>query len=120
MNDRRALTAAYRATRYLVMLEGPLELRIGVHDEAAEARLTAATGGRHWALVTPCNPRSAALPAEENQKLYRQMQHELEALSQAWTPTLHRDPEGLWPDESGFLLVDPPPGRAADFGRRYR
>jgi hypothetical protein len=121
MNDRRALTAAYRAARYLVLLdEGPLELGIGVRSRAGEARLAAATGGQHWALVTPCNPGSAGLTDDENQRLYNRMRGELEAMSQAWKPTLHRDPLGLWPDEAGFLLIEPPPGRAAALGRLYR
>jgi hypothetical protein len=121
MSERRALAAAYLAARYLVLLdEGPLELRIGVRSQNAEARLAAATGGRHWAIVTPWNPRSLAIADEENQKLYRQMRGELEAMSQAWKPTLHRDPLGLWPDESGFLLIEPPPRRAAALGRLYR
>lgn len=121
MSEHRALAAAYRAARYLVLLEnGPLELRVGVRDEAAEARLAGATGARHWALITPCNPRSVTLAAEENRRLYVQMREELEARHQAWIPTLHRDPEGLWPDEPGFLLIDPPLERTADLGRRYQ
>jgi len=121
MNDRGALTAAYRAARYLVLLdEGALELGIGAYNEAGEARLAAATGGQHWAIVTPCNPGSVAMSHEENHKFYSQMRGELEAMSQAWKPTLHRDPLDLWPDEPGFLLIEPPPGRAAALGRRYR
>ncbi len=78
MSEHRALAAAYRAARYLVLLEnGPLELRVGVRDEAAEARLAGATGARHWALITPCNPRSVTLAAEENRRLYVQMREDL-------------------------------------------
>lgn len=121
MSEHTVLAEAYRAARYLVLLEnGPLELRVGVRDEAAEARLAGATSAGHWALVTPCNPRSVPLTDEENLRLYRQMRAELEARHQAWIPTLHRDPEGLWPDEPGFLLIEPPPERTTDLGRRYQ
>ena len=119
---RAALDRAYRAALYQVQLPGAvLTLRIGPPDGAAEARLVAAAGCRRgWALVTPCNPWSEPLDDAENLRLYNALKDELAALSQPWLPSLHRDPAGVWPDEPGCLLLDPPPGLAVELGRRYR
>ncbi|PPE72235.1 hypothetical protein C3942_19195 [Solimonas fluminis] len=120
--NRAGLEKAYRQALYLAWLpDGELVLRVGPADPQADRRL-AGSGScrRNWALLTPCNPRSERLDAAANQRLYNQLEGELHALSQAWHRSLHRDPSGQWPDEPGFLLIDPPPERAVELGRRYR
>ncbi len=115
------LDRAYRATLYRVRLPGAeLTLRIGVHDAAAGQRL-ARLGGcrRQWALVTPCNPRSRRLMDWQNRLRHAGMEAALQAGGLVHYPSLHCDPAGRWPDEAGFLLVDPPRGLARALGRRY-
>lgn len=116
-----SLDRAYRATRYRVRLPGPeLTLRIGVRDAAGEKWL-AQLGGcrRHWALVTPCNPHSRRLMDWQNRLRHAGMEAGLQASGLIHYPSLHGDPAGRWPDEAGFLLVDPPHGLARALGRQY-
>lgn len=122
MKDRAELEQAYRRADYQVQLPaGDLQLAIGRPDPSADARLAQECGcRRRWALLTPCNPRSERLSGADNLRLYKALQDELAALSQAWWPALHRDPEGLWPDEPAFLLVDPPPELVIELARRYQ
>lgn len=122
MKDRAELDLAYRRADYRVRLPaGELQLAIGRPDPVADARLAQECGcRRHWALLTPCNPRSERLDDAENIRLYNVLQDELAALSQAWQPAVHRDPDGLWPDEPAFLLVDPLPELVIELAQRYR
>ena len=116
-----SLDRAYRATLYRVRLPGAeLTLRIGIHDAAAARRL-ALRGGcrRHWALVTPCNPHSRRLMDWQNRLRHAGMEAGLQASGLVHYPSLHGDPAGRWPDEPGFLLVDPPRGLARALGRQY-
>ncbi len=122
MNPRKELEEAYRRTRYLLRLPAEvLELRVGRHEPRTGRRLAEQTGCRSdWALVTPCNPRSRPLLAWQNRLRLQAMAAGLVEYGLAHYPTLHRDPDGRWPDEAGFLLVDPPRGLARALGRRYR
>ncbi len=73
MSDPLAhLDALYRRTDYVVHLKaGDLVLHVDVADPAADERLRREAGcTSHWALVTPCNPRSRPLTAEENAERY--------------------------------------------------
>jgi len=120
--NRATLEKFYREALYLAWLpDGELVLRVGPADPQADRRLAGSGNCRQgWALLTPCNPRSQCLDESVNQHLYKQLESELDAFSQTWHRSLHRDPRGLWPDEPGFLLIDPPPERAVELGRRYR
>lgn len=115
---RGRLAAAYRQTRYRVLLPGGGDcvLRIGQHDAVAEAALPFT---RHWALLTPCNPGSRIQPAAANQAACAALEQALRAAELHWLPAVHRDPGGHWPDEPGYWLADPPPGWAAAQGRRW-
>ncbi len=120
--DRAALEAAYRKTRYLVRLDaGDLELRIDRPDPAADDRLRREVGcQREWALVTPCNPRSGRLSDVVNARLYEEMRQELTMRGQRFVSAVHHDPDGSWPDEASFLLIDPPPHVPETLGRDYK
>lgn len=117
-----ALVAAYRKTRYLVMLEDEdVALTIDHYDAAAEARLVAASGlRREWAIVTPCNPRSKIAREELNLFYFNDLRYELDVRTGHWLKALNQDPDGVWPDEPGFFLVDPDIRWVMDLGRRCR
>lgn len=121
MSGRGTLGDAYRRTRYVVRLAaGELALRIGVADAEADERLRREAGCRQgWALVTPCNPRSVVLSGEENARRCAAMGRELTARGQRFVAAVHRDPDGAWPDEDSFLLVDAEADLALRLGRAY-
>jgi hypothetical protein len=111
----------YRRTDYVVLLDPPLHLRCGPHDARAEARLLAECGlRRSWALLTPCNPRSRRLSAAANAVRLRTLRLLLRRRRVRHWPTVHRDPSGRWPDETGVLLIDAPRAVAVGLGRRFR
>jgi len=116
-----ALERAYRQTLYRILVDGaPIERRIGQADPDADERLRREAGCRRcWALVTAWNPGS--LPCDEslNRQWQARLQQRLAQLGQPHFPALHRSPAGDWPDEESFLLIDPPPGRAAALGQAF-
>ena len=119
---RTAWDAAYRRAEYRVGLpQAELVLRVGQCDAADEKHLRdEAAIKSHWAIVTPCNPGSRRLSAEENAHLLKQLMEIVEGLGLAFAGCLNRDPSGQWPDEPGILLCDPPPGFAEELGRHFR
>ncbi|HUP92864.1 MAG TPA: DUF3293 domain-containing protein [Solimonas sp.] len=120
--DRRALEAAYRRTRYVVLLPRfELVLSIDVHDPAADRRLALEAGCRAaWAMITPCNPFSVVASEEANRRALDEMRVELDACPARWLASVSRDPLGEWPDEPGYFLVDPDLAWVVELGRRYR
>lgn len=121
MSDRRAWEAAYRATYYVARLaRGELVQRIDHADPTADERLRREVGCVNgWAFVTPCNPRSVEQTIDENARRCEAMRRELEARGQRFVAAVHRDPEGHWPEEESFLLIDPEEGLAESLGRAY-
>jgi len=121
MTDRDLLDALYRRTRYVALLDAAqLDLRIGLADPAADERLRREAGClRAWAMVTPCNPRSRPLSEADNAARYDAMRADLAAMGQRFVAAVGRDPDGQWPDEPGFLLVDPPDPLAVELAERW-
>lgn len=119
---RRTWEAAYRATEYRVELpQGEMVLRVAVHEPEQDRRLREEAGVRTgWAIVTPCNPQSRALPPAANAALLQQLEQLARDLGLRTAASRNRDPRGAWPDEPGLLLCDPPPGLAEELGRRFR
>ena len=112
-----SLESAYTDAHYVVLDAGQeIVLRCGVHDPQLEQRL----GMRErCAIITPCNPASRQLSTAGNQERVERLARAVALTGLRSAPTVNRDPSGRWPDEAGFLLVDPPPGLAEDLGRRY-
>ncbi|HEX4873082.1 MAG TPA: DUF3293 domain-containing protein [Nevskiaceae bacterium] len=121
LDRRQQWEQVYRQAEYQVLLdEGTLTFRIGVHDADLEARLVAATGVREeWFLITPCNPRSERAREELNLFYFNELRYELEARSGSWFKACNHDPAGEWPDEPGFLVVDAERTWLIDLGRRF-
>jgi hypothetical protein len=119
---RAAWQAAYRAAEYRVELPaGDLVLRVDVHGPQQDRRLREEAGVRsHWAILTPCNPGSQQLPPGDNAALLEQLEEIVAASSLRTIRSRNHDPSGAWPDEPGGLICDPPPGFAAELGKRFR
>jgi hypothetical protein len=119
--SRAELEAAYLRTQYCARLaRGEVILRIGAYDEAADRRLRVEAGVRaHWAILTPCNPQSQLLTAEDNAARLARLARRLAEARIRVLPSLNRDPQGAWPDEDGFFLCDPPAGAAQSLGREF-
>jgi hypothetical protein len=119
---RKTWEAAYRATEYRVELPaGDLVLRVDRHEPEQDRRLREEAGVRsRWAIVTACNPSSRKLPPEHNAALLEQLGEIVAGLSLHTIGSRNHDPSGVWPDEPGVLICDPPPGFAEELGRRFR
>lgn len=120
--EQAKLHAAYRKARYLVHAPaGPVELKIGELDAAAERLLAVRCGiEMNWAIVTACNPLGEIAGDEDNAQAMAELQLRVEAEGVRWLPTAALDPEGRWPAEVGLLLCDPQPGFAEALGREFR
>ncbi len=118
---RKRWEAVYEQAIYEVMLEHEtLTLRVGHYDALAEQKLAAETGlEREWFIITPCNPRSELAREELNLFYFNQLRYELDARAGQWIKALNRDPNGEWPDEPGFLVVDAERTWMMDMGRRF-
>jgi hypothetical protein len=121
---RASLETAYRNADYRVQLPlGDLLLKADRPCESSDRRLREEAGVHsHWAILTPCNPGSQALPAEVNRKRLDQLLQMLQALGIRHFSSVNRDPQRRWrwPDEPGFLLCDAPAGEAERLGLRFR
>lgn len=122
MDERGRLEAAYRLTEYRVPVRDQCELalRVDVPDASADRQLREYCGvRRRWAILTPCNPGSRILDEAANAQRLRQCAAALERRGLRHCPARNHDPQGLWPDEPGFLICDPPPHAAEDLGREF-
>lgn len=115
-----ALVAAYKKTCYRVYLaDRDVELRIDHYDPDAEALIRKDTGCKNgWAIITPCNPRSEIAREHLNLFYFNNLRYELEHKVGVWFKALNHDPDGEWPDEPGFFLVDPDLRFVVDLGRQ--
>jgi hypothetical protein len=106
----KGLRQAYAATDYWVQARDcALRLRIGRHQAATLQRLRATfglppEGPERFVIATPCNPRSRQLPPRVNARRLAAGAAALRNAGLAQTATLHRAPNGTWPDEHGFCV----------------
>jgi hypothetical protein len=115
------LETHYRRAEYCVQIGArPWVFTPRRYEPAAETALIAHAGEfRHWAIVTPCNPASAALCAQENAARLENFRHWLQASPYRWLDSRNRDPDGAWPDEPGALILDIPLAEAETIGRHF-
>jgi hypothetical protein len=118
MNEE--LKEAYRKTSYVA--EGPegerIVLRIGRGSDALDAVLAARNLDK-WAFVTACNPRSALLPDDENERRCAELRRELEAAGREVWPGEGVGDSGDWKPEPSFLILGIERIRAVELGRRW-
>ena len=111
------ILGAFSAARYEVLLDAGVEtVRIGRSCPALD-RLA---GDTDWFLVTADNPGAARSDAAENERRRMDLEAGLgEAGLEKLAPTLHRDPTGAWPDESGWAVSAADPERIDALARRH-
>lgn len=119
--DRKQLEAAYARAEYWVDLpQGAIRLGAGHADFAADGALAEAGGMvSGWALVTPFNPRGQTIDGNRNSANLEKLRSELLKAGQTFFAACNRDPGGHWPDEDGFLIIDPEPQLPERLGRLF-
>lgn len=115
-----ALDRAYRDTEYRIHLDdGILCLHIGCFDQTTDIRLAQMTGAvSQWAIVTPVNPRSTMLCDQENSARLENFHRMLSESGFRWIHSSNHDPDNLWPDEPGALIMNIPRIQAFRLGLR--
>ncbi|CDY79180.1 hypothetical protein BGLT_01874 [Caballeronia glathei] len=96
--------AAYRAARYRVFTDPPVDMRIG-ETSPAIARLLARHGVETAVFVTAFNPFSHPSSDADNAARQQALAVRLEGLSLATIPGAGLDPLGAWPGEASLLAL---------------
>jgi hypothetical protein len=119
VNSRRELAEAYARTIYRVAIDSAIfELRVGEATPPFAVWL-AAQGASRWAWLTSVNPRSRRLDVEENRRLLAALAERLEQAGARYWRGIAVDPDGAWPDEPSFLVLDLPSERVAALAREF-
>jgi len=119
VTSRRELAEAYARTIYRVAIDGArFELRVGTGEPPFAAWL-AAQGASRWAWLTSVNPRSRRLDGAENRRRHAALAARLERAGARFWPGVAVDPDGVWPDEPSFLLLDLSRERVAALAREF-
>lgn len=121
-SHRNRLEKVYRKTEYRVPLgDRNLRFRIDQFDPGADALLRQQLPiRRHWAILTPCNPRSQEATTELNGFYYHELRDTLAQRGGHCLQAINHDPTGTWPDEPGFILADAEPLWLHDLAARFR
>ncbi len=108
-DERRALEAQFQTLSLSVATDdGDMALPLDRHDPEAEARLVRELGlRREWALLSPCMPRSERAREELALFYFNELRYEREDRTGHWFKAIVHESSANWPDEPGFLLVDP-------------
>ena len=112
------LIAVYEQSNYLVFSDPQCCLTIG----QTSAELLALYQKHKVAgavFISACNPRSECQSDSENARLNLALETELRALSSPFYPAEGRDPKGIWPSESSFLVMGLALDVGAQLGRQY-
>ena len=114
-----ALIQAYHDTDYCVHAEPAFTLRVGQHSpEMAALYLLYQT--TTTAFITACNPYSAELTANENSRLLKALQRDLEAGSWLYLPGMGMSNTVGWAGEASFLVLGISLEEAYALGKKHQ
>lgn len=110
---------AYRRTTYRVFAgDSPIDIRIGSAPPAL-ARLLENGGATTWAFVTAWNPRSNALPPDENQARQRALIELVGRHGWPALPGLGIGHDETWQPEESLLILGISRQEALGLARRF-
>jgi len=109
---------AYRETDYCVEAPEPFVLRIGV-SIAPLAQLYRQHHADCCAFVSACNPYSRIVSDKENTERQRELALELTHLGLTFFAGIGRHPDGGWPAEHSFLVLELPLATAKALGEKH-
>ena len=119
MNAAAPLAAAFaRATYRIATPGGAVVRRAGVPDAAADAALRAAGCGRHWHVVTPCNPRAERLTDAANAARLAAFAADIAAAGWRHVDSCNSGDDPRW-DEPGLCIFDAPDDEVDALARRH-
>ncbi|MFI7679191.1 DUF3293 domain-containing protein [Actinophytocola sp. NPDC049390] len=99
------LAEAYRTTTFRVIAPaGPIDVRIGQPSPDLDP-LLCREGVHCWAFLTAWSPGGRVLPAEENRRRHRALQHRLRATGVPVLPGVGIGTDPDWPAEDSLLAV---------------
>lgn len=111
------LLQAYRDALYRV--NGELDFKVDQYSDQLQ-QLHAQHEAQHSHFITAFNPESKRLPAEENAARHARLGEKLKALGVKKMPAAGLDPEGEWPPEPGYLVLNMKDEDVVAFGREYQ
>ena len=117
----RQFSAAYRKTQYIVHLKSGV---VSIVPEKLNLRCLRrlrlkANIRSHWVILTPCNPRSKIIPESWNKLRVNKLINIVKVYGYPMFHTVNRDQAGLWPDETGVLIVGIPLPHAIRLAKRF-
>ncbi|MES0874211.1 DUF3293 domain-containing protein [Sinimarinibacterium thermocellulolyticum] len=119
MSRRDALTQAYTAARYTVLVRGRRHAAtIGRSCPSLDAALRRCGCRSHWCLLTPCNPHSRRLATQSNAQRLHLLQQLVRRHGWRALPARNASPDGRW-IEPGLCLLDAPPRQVERLARRF-
>lgn len=99
----RCLFDAYHATRYQILAQPPINLRIGQASPELDAWLDR-QGARHAAFLTAWNPRSQLLSPRQNALRQTQLERQLSDQDLPYAPALGVPDQPGWTAETSVVI----------------
>jgi hypothetical protein len=82
----------------------PVEVLVEAAPGEWEEAISLAQRQGQFFIVTPENPYASIRSVEETQRDHLECRTELASRGWTWLPTVHRDVNGVWPDEHGYAI----------------
>ena len=112
------LIQAYMNAEYRV-LKPQITIKIGqINSHLNELLMD--NNAYYYAFITAENPFSNSFDDAENAVLMHQLAEDLTALNLVFLKGIGIDPNGNWPGENSFLVLDLHPLTASELGKKYQ
>ena len=112
------LVQAYMNAEYRV-LKPQITIKIG-QINAQLNELLMDNNAFYYAFITAENPFSNSFSDAENKDLMVQLKNDLQNLNLIYLDGIGIDPNGNWPGENSYLILDLHPSKATELGRKYQ